>query len=121
MRKRPRHARPPTDGRLTLPPQIHHRASPQNAGQSFRTPRAAQVRLRGGARLSSPALVADGKHARIDGFVSLGVIGSAIIVALGFPRGDPIIGLVITLVILRITWDAWRTVSRTEPGEMVSG
>jgi cation diffusion facilitator family transporter len=49
---------------------------------------AAQVRLRGGARLSSPALVADGKHARIDGFVSLGVIGSAIIVALGFPRGD---------------------------------
>ncbi len=72
---------------------------------------AAQVRLRGGARLSSPALVADGKHARIDGFVSLGVIGSAIIVALGFPRGDPIIGLVITLVILRITWDAWRTVS----------
>jgi cation diffusion facilitator family transporter len=82
---------------------------------------AAQVRLRGGASLSSPALVADGKHARIDGFVSLGVIGSAIIVALGFPRGDPIIGLVITLVILRITWDAWRTVSRTDPGDMIGG
>ena len=71
---------------------------------------AAQVRLRGGGRLSSPALIADGKHARIDGFVSLGVIGSALIVALGFPRGDPIVGLVITVVILKITWDAWRTI-----------
>jgi cation diffusion facilitator family transporter len=79
---------------------------------------AAQVRLRAGRRLASPALIADGNHARIDGFVSLGVIGSAIVVALGFDRGDPIIGLVITLVILKITWDSWRTVSTTEPGEM---
>ena len=60
----------------------------------------------------------DGNHARIDGFVSLGVIGSAIVVALGFDLGDPLIGLVITLVILKITWDSWRTVSTTEPGEM---
>jgi divalent metal cation (Fe/Co/Zn/Cd) transporter len=81
---------------------------------------AAQVRLRGGERLSSPALIADGKHARIDGFVSLGVVASAIVVSLGAQIGDPIIGLVITLVILRITWDAWRTVSRTDPGELVS-
>src|SRR5207342_3360894 len=81
---------------------------------------AAQVRLRGGKRLSSPALVADGKHARIDGFVSLGVVGSAIVVSLGAQIGDPIIGLVITLVILKITWDAWRTVSRTEPGELAA-
>lgn len=80
---------------------------------------AAQVRLRGGKRLSSPALIADGKHARIDGFVSLGVVGSAIVVSLGAQIGDPIIGLIITLVILKVTWDAWRTVSRTEPGEMV--
>jgi divalent metal cation (Fe/Co/Zn/Cd) transporter len=79
---------------------------------------AAQVRLRGGRRLSSPALVADGKHARIDGFVSLGVVGSAIVVSLGAQIGDPIIGLVITLVILKITWDAWRTVSSTDPGEI---
>jgi len=79
---------------------------------------AAQVRLRAGRRLTSPALVADGNHARIDGFVSLGVIASAIVVALGFQRGDPIVGLVITLVILKITWDSWRTVSTTEPGEM---
>jgi cation diffusion facilitator family transporter len=71
---------------------------------------AAQVRLRGGRRLDSPALIADGKHARVDGFVSLGVIASAVIVAFGAPIGDPIIGLLITLVILKITWDSWRTI-----------
>jgi cation diffusion facilitator family transporter len=80
---------------------------------------AAQVRLRAGRRLSSPALLADGNHARVDGFVSLGVVASAVVVALGAPIGDPIIGLLITLVILRITWDSWRTVSTTEPGELV--
>jgi cation diffusion facilitator family transporter len=80
---------------------------------------AARVRLRAGKRLSSPALVADGNHARVDGFVSLGVVASAIVVSLGAEVGDPIIGLAITLVILRITWQSWRTVSRTEPGEMV--
>ena len=79
---------------------------------------AAQVRLHAGQRLSSPALIADGNHARIDGFVSLGVVASAIVVALGLQIGDPIIGLAITLVILRITWQSWRTVSTTEPGEM---
>ena len=77
------------------------------------------MRLRAGRRLSSPALIADGNHARVDGFVSLGVIGSAIVVALGAPIADPIIGLVITLVILKITWDSWRVVSTTEPGELV--
>jgi len=76
---------------------------------------AAQVRLRGGRRLHSPALVADGKHARADGFVSLGVVASATLVAAGFELADPIIGLLITLVILKITWDSWRIVSTTEP------
>ena len=80
---------------------------------------AAQVRLRAGRRLSSPALIADGNHARIDGFVSLGVVASAIVVALGARIGDPIIGLAITRVILKITWDSWRTVTTTEPGELV--
>jgi cation diffusion facilitator family transporter len=79
----------------------------------------AQVRLRAGKRLSSPAMLADGNHARVDGFVSLGVVASAIVVSLGAQIGDPIIGLAITLVILKITWDSWRTVSRTDPGEMV--
>jgi len=80
---------------------------------------AARVRLRGGKRLSSPPLIADGNHARIDGFVSLSVVASAIVVSLGAQIGDPIIGLVITLVILKITWDSWRTVSTTDPGEKV--
>jgi cation diffusion facilitator family transporter len=71
---------------------------------------AAQVRLRAGKRLGSAAMTADGKHARIDGFVSLGVVASAIVVALGATIGDPIIGLAITLIILKITWDSWRTV-----------
>ena len=81
---------------------------------------AARVRLRAGRRLSSPALVADGNHARTDGFVSLGVVASAALVALGLPRGDPVVGLVITLVILKVTWDSWRLVSTTEPGEIVA-
>jgi cation diffusion facilitator family transporter len=71
---------------------------------------AAQVRLRAGRKLDSPALVADGNHARVDGFVSVGVIGSAAVVALGLPVADPVIGLVITFVILKITWDSWHTV-----------
>src|SRR5438552_11588639 len=71
---------------------------------------AAQVRLRAGRRLNSPALVADGNHARVDGFVSLGVLASAAVVALGLRLADPIIGLVITAVILKITWDSWQTI-----------
>jgi divalent metal cation (Fe/Co/Zn/Cd) transporter len=68
------------------------------------------VRLRAGRRLNSPALVADGQHARVDGFVSLGVLASAAVVALGLSLADPIIGLIITIVILRITWQSWHTV-----------
>jgi divalent metal cation (Fe/Co/Zn/Cd) transporter len=75
---------------------------------------AAQVRLRAGRRLQSPALVADGKHARVDGFVSLGVLASAAVVALGLNIADPVIGLVITLVILHITWESWHTVRNAE-------
>jgi divalent metal cation (Fe/Co/Zn/Cd) transporter len=80
---------------------------------------AAQVRLRAGRRLQSPALIADGNHARVDGFVSLGVLASAAVVALGLNLADPVIGLIITLVILRITWESWRTISTTDPGEML--
>jgi cation diffusion facilitator family transporter len=79
----------------------------------------AQVRLRAGRRLSSPALVADGNHARVDGFVSLGVLASAAVVSIGVNLADPVIGLVITLVILKITWESWHTVSETEPGELL--
>jgi divalent metal cation (Fe/Co/Zn/Cd) transporter len=71
---------------------------------------AARIRLRAGERLHSPALIADGHHARADAYVSLAVVASAIVVALGAPMADPLIGLAITLVIARITWQSWRTV-----------
>jgi cation diffusion facilitator family transporter len=71
---------------------------------------AAQVRRRAGRSLSSPALIADGDHAAADAYVSLAVIASAVVVALGAPIVDPLIGLAITLFIARITWQSWRTV-----------
>ena len=75
---------------------------------------AAFVRLRAGKRLRSPALVADGYHARTDGIVSLAVVASAIFVALGVQIADPLIGMVVTIVILRITWQSFQTV-RNDP------
>ena len=74
---------------------------------------AAIVRTRAGRRLDSPALIADGDHARADAYVSLAVIASAAVVALGLQVADPLIGLAITIVILRITWDSWHTVRGT--------
>ena len=71
---------------------------------------AAIIRTRAGQRLDSAALVADGDHARADAYVSLGVIASAAVVALGARVADPLIGLAITVVILRITWRSWGTV-----------
>ncbi len=71
---------------------------------------AAKVRLGGGRRLNSAALIADGNHARSDAIVSGGVILSAAAVALGAPIADPIIGLLITALILQITWESWNTV-----------
>jgi cation diffusion facilitator family transporter len=71
---------------------------------------AARIRTRAGHRLDSPALVADGNHARADAYVSLAVVASAAAVGLGFEAADPLLGLAITGVILKITWDSWRTV-----------
>ena len=75
---------------------------------------AARVRTRAGRRLDSPALIADGDHARADAYVSLSVIASAAAVAAGLPIADPLIGLAITAMILRITWQSWATVSGHE-------
>ncbi len=71
---------------------------------------AARIRTRAGNRLASPALIADGNHARADSYVSLAVVATAAVVAVGLPIADPLIGLGITVVILKITWDSWRTV-----------
>jgi cation diffusion facilitator family transporter len=77
---------------------------------------AARIRLRAGRRLDSAALIADGDHARADAYVSLAVIASAAVVAIGIPIADPLIGLAITFVILRITWQSWRTVRGHDHG-----
>jgi cation diffusion facilitator family transporter len=71
---------------------------------------AAQIRTRAGRRIDSPALVADGDHARADAYVSLAVVASGAALAAGLDIIDPVIGLAITLVILRITWRSWQTV-----------
>ncbi|MBA3263654.1 MAG: cation diffusion facilitator family transporter [Thermoleophilaceae bacterium] len=71
---------------------------------------AALIRSRAGRTLDSPALIVDGAHARADAYVSLAVVASAAAVALGADILDPLIGLGITFVILRITWDSWGTV-----------
>jgi cation diffusion facilitator family transporter len=71
---------------------------------------AALIRTRAGHNLNSPALIADGNHARIDAYVSPAVIASVIAIVAGAPILDPIIGLAMTAVILRITRQSWRTV-----------
>ena len=80
---------------------------------------AAGIRSRAGHRLDSPALIADGAHARADAYVSLAVVASAASVAVGLPVADPLIGLGITLVILRITWQSWRTLGGHHHHEVV--
>ncbi len=79
---------------------------------------AARIRSRAGRRLDSPALIADGAHARTDGIVSLSVVATAIVVALGLGIADPIIGLIIAVVILRITWQSFATVREGPVGEL---
>jgi cation diffusion facilitator family transporter len=71
---------------------------------------AARIRTDAGHRLDSPALIADGAHASADAYVSLAVVASAACLAVGLRIADPLIGLAITVVILRITWQSWRTI-----------
>lgn len=73
---------------------------------------AAVVRNRAGERLSSPALIADGAHAAADAYVSLSVVFSAGLVAVGLPLADPLLALGVTGFILHITWEAWHTVQQ---------
>lgn len=74
---------------------------------------AAIIRWRAGNHLKSPALIADGHHARIDGLVSLGVVLSAIALSFGWQIADPLVGLFITVLILRITWQSWVTIKNS--------
>ena len=70
----------------------------------------AVFRIRVGREINSAALVADGYHARTDGFTSLAVVLGAIGVWLGFPLADPIIGLLITIAIFAIVWQSSKAV-----------
>ncbi len=65
----------------------------------------------------APALIADGDHARVDGYVSLSVVASAFLVWIGWHIADTLIGIAITLAILKVTWDSWHVISATQPGE----
>lgn len=98
--------------RLINPRQVDHLAALAVAGVIGYAGNwvAAQIRTRAGKALNSPALAADGNHARADAYVSLAVVGSAAALAVGIDPLDPLIGLAITLVILRITWQSWQTV-----------
>jgi cation diffusion facilitator family transporter len=72
----------------------------------------AQLRIRVGRRIGSAALVADGLHARTDGFTSLAVLVGAGGVAIGWDWADPVVGLLITVAILFVLKDAAREVYR---------
>jgi cation diffusion facilitator family transporter len=72
----------------------------------------AGYRVRVGRRIGSAALVADGLHARTDGFTSLAVVAGAGGVLAGFPLADPIVGLLITVAILVVLRAATRDIYR---------
>ena len=67
-------------------------------------------RIRVGREINSAALVADGYHARTDGFTSLGVFIGAIVIWAGYPIADPIVGLIISAMIARIVYQSAKSV-----------
>ena len=70
----------------------------------------AMLQIRVGRKIGSAAMVADGLHARTDGLTSLAVLLAAIGSWFGYPLVDPIIGLLIGIAIIFITWDAMKTI-----------
>ena len=72
----------------------------------------AMYRIRVGRKIGSAALVADGVHARTDGFTSLAVVLGAAGVMLGFPLADPIVGLLISAAIMVLLWGTVRSIGR---------
>jgi cation diffusion facilitator family transporter len=70
----------------------------------------AVFRIRVGRQIGSAALVADGYHARTDGWTSLAVLAGAVGVWLGYPLADPIVGLLIAAAILGIVWQSGKMV-----------
>ena len=72
----------------------------------------AMYRIRVGRRIGSAALVADGIHARTDGFTSLAVVAGVVGIWLGFPLADPIVGLLISAAIAVLLWGTVRDIGR---------
>ncbi len=70
----------------------------------------AWFRIKIGKEIGSAALIADGNHARVDGLTSLAVLIGTIGIWLGYPSADPIIGILITLVIIRVAWQSGKSV-----------
>ncbi len=68
------------------------------------------LRIKVGKEIGSAALIADGHHARVDGWTALAVMIGALGVYLGFPLADPIAGVVITIAIFGIVWTSARTI-----------
>lgn len=71
----------------------------------------AVFRIRVGREINSVALIADGYHARVDGWTSLAVLVGALGVWFGFPLADPIVGLGISVAIFGIVWQSARAVT----------
>jgi cation diffusion facilitator family transporter len=67
-------------------------------------------RIRVGKKIGSAALIADGYHARVDGLTSLAVLFGAVGVWLGYPLADPLVGLLITIAIVRIVWESGKAI-----------
>lgn len=100
--------------RLLDPPPLEHLGWVAAAGVvGFAGNEAvATYRIRVGRRIGSAALVADGVHARTDGFTSLAVVLGVVGVWLGFPQADPVVGLAITAAIVVLLWGTARDVGR---------
>jgi cation diffusion facilitator family transporter len=100
--------------RLVHPHHVHHLGAVAAAGVVgfVGNEVVARYRIAVGRDIGSAALVADGLHARTDGFTSLAVVAGAAGVALGWEQADPVIGLLITVAILRVLGDAARRVYR---------
>ena len=110
-------------GRLLHPHQVTHlpavaiAAALGFAGNEL----VARYRIRTGRRIGSAALVADGLHARTDGFTSLAVLAGAGGVAIGWRWADPVVGLLITVAILAVGWQAAREVGQAVDGQRGPG
>ena len=70
----------------------------------------AMFRIRVGREINSAALIADGYHARVDGWTSLAVLFGAVGVWLGYPLADPIVGLLITAAIFGIVIQSGKSI-----------